>query len=365
MRAFLHLTATVFRLYTRDLLTVVLSLALIVFMMVLFGLVMGEEQFQIELPVAVVDGAGNPAAQRFLELIEQDDLLKLQRVASEAEIDEQIRRAEVIAGVVLSPDFAELAPSGEPLPGLHVITSERADRWTRFGLDRLQRLAEALSTADHPPAWRTTAKPIDVIKSRYIDFIFPGILAMAIMQACLASGVVLLQAKSIGVLRRLRLTPVGPLSLFGGFVAGRLAVVLLHLLVLIAVAVLAFGTNLPAAWGDLALAVLLGSATFMSLGVMLALIAPSFEAGNLLIQMVSLPMSFLCGVFFKLEAIPAALAWLPKILPLTYLVDILRGVIHLGLPLASFRTELAILAGWLGVALAVCAVAYRFWDRDA
>jgi len=353
MNALLLLAASFVRLYLRDRLTVVLSLALMVFMMVLFGLVMGEEQFRVALPVAVLDQAKTPASARALAAMRSDDLLEVTPVANEAEMVEQIRRAKVIAGLTFGATGSN-----------RLVTSESASKWQRIGIDRLQQLLQRSQGVAAPSPWRVEARPIAVVKSRYIDFIFPGMLAMAIMQTCLGSGVVLLHAKKIGVLRRLRLTPVSSLQLFGGFISGRLLVVLLHLLALGLVAVLGFGAQVLSPWFALAATVALGCITFMALGVMLAVIAPSFEAGNLMVQLLSFPMSFLCGVFFKIESMPAYVAWLPKVLPLTYLVETMRGLITLGAPIASYRVDLGVLAGWLAAALLVAAFGLRHLQSD-
>jgi ABC-2 type transport system permease protein len=363
MRAYLSLTVTIIRLYFRDRLTVVLSLALVVFMMVLFGLVMGDEQFKVTLPLAVLDQAHNDASRHFLALVRADDLLEVQPVRSEAEIDEQIRRANVIAGVVLTPRFTDRADAGQRFAGCAVITGRQPSKWLHLGLQRLRDLLEH-GGGDRLPAWQAVTRPIQVVRNRYIDFIFPGVLAMAIMQVCLASGIVLLQAKKMGIVRRLRLTPISSLQMVGGVISGRVAVVIVHLVVLILVAVLGFGAHILAPWLDFALSSLLGVVTFMALGVMLAMIAPSFESGNLMIQMFSLPMTFLCGVFFKLDHIPAFIAWLPRALPLTYLVREMRGLVNLGLPLSAFPVEMGVLLGWLAVALIVCSLRYRSWERD-
>lgn len=362
MRAFLRLTLTVLRLYVRDPLTVALSLALIVFMMVLFGVVMGEEPFDVELPLAVVDRAQNDASQALIARLEDDDWLVARQVADEAEAVELIRRAQVIGALVLSPALASPAGGGEG-SGLRLIRDDDTSKWIDLGIDHLRDLLAADGGGEAP--WETHVEPVAVVKNRYIDFIFPGVLAMAIMQACLASGLVLLEARERGVLRRLQLTPLPSASILGSFLAGRFLVVALHILVLVLVATLGFRAHILAAPWELVVLVVLGTLSFMAIGVMVVLVAPSFESANLIVQMCSLPMSFLCGVFFKVEAMPKVLQWLAQALPLTYLVDLIRGTVTLGVPLAAYPRQLAALAAWLAAAVVVCLVAYHRLDREA
>lgn len=352
MKAFSLLTLAMVRIYVRDRLTMMMSLALMVFMMTLFGLAMGDEQFQVVLPVAVWDQAADAESARLLATLRRDDLLAVVEVADDAAMQEQIRRASAIAGLVLRA------------PGATLVTSDHLTKWQRIGIERLQGVVRAGHGGPPAPVWAVEARPIAVVKNRYIDFIFPGMLAMAIMQTCLSSGVVVLQAKKMGVLRRLRLTPISSAQLFSGFISARLLVVVLHLVALGLVAVLGFGAQILAPWVELLAGVCVGCITFISLGLMLAVLAPSFESGNLMVQLFSLPMTFLCGIFFKVSAMPEYLHWLPKVLPLTYLADMMRGMISLGTPLSSFRTELAVLAGWLAVAMVIAAFGVRHLQRE-
>ena len=357
MKAFLNLSLAVLKMYLRDPLTVALSLFLIVFMMVLFGLVMGEDQFQVELPVAVWDRAQTPDSAAMIERIDVDEFLVADRVTSEAEVLARIRDAKVIGGLVIEPDWRP------GIASLRLIRDDDPSKWLDLGFERLRgRLSAASGTVPQP--WTESVATLSVVKNRYIDFIFPGILAMAIMQVCLASGVVLLEAREIGVLRRLRLTPVSGLTIFSSVLSGRFLVVLLHLLVLVAVAVFGFGAQVLGSWLDLSLLVLLGTLAFMALGIAVAMVAPSLESASLFLQMFSLPMSFLCGVFFKVDTLPAPLEWLSKALPLTYLVDAIRANVRYGAPITEHGGEIFALLAWFVVCLAVGARSFRLWSQD-
>jgi len=64
-------------------------------------------------------------------------------------------------------------------------------------------------------------------------------------------------------------------------------------------------------------------------------------------------------VFFSPEQIPALFRWIPSVLPLTYLVNAVRGIANGGLPLLAFRTEIAVLLAWLLGALLLASIAFR------
>lgn len=72
-----------------------------------------------------------------------------------------------------------------------------------------------------------------------------------------------------------------------------------------------------------------------------------------IIQIVDLPMMILSGTFFPVASMPAFIAPLLKILPLTYLNDALRQIMVGGTPLYSMTTDIIVLAAWAVVTLAV------------
>ena len=312
-----------------------------------------------------MDGAQNEASRDLVASLEKDAWLAARPVATEAEGMELIRRAQVIGTLVLSNDFDGIPRADGSFNGLRLLRDDDSTKWIDLGLEHLRDLLPTAPGIRASSPWETESRSVAVVKSRYIDFIFPGILAMSIMQACLASGIVLLEARERGVLRRLQLTPLPNATILGSILSGRFLVVALHLVVLVLVAVLGFDAQILAAPWEFISVVMLGTVSFMSLGLMLVLLSPTFESANLIVQMLSLPMSFLCGVFFEVNSMPQVLQWVAQALPLTYLVDMIRGIVTLGVPLTAYRTEIVVLAIWAVASSLICLLAYRRWNREA
>ena len=75
---------------------------------------------------------------------------------------------------------------------------------------------------------------------------------------------------------------------------------------------------------------------------------------------VALPMVFLSGVFFDKEDLPSALAVVVEYLPLSPMLDALRGVALDAQPLWDFTSELALLGAWLAVGSVVAVRVFKF-----
>src|SRR6185437_13159611 len=97
---------------------------------------------------------------------------------------------------------------------------------------------------------------------------------------------------------------------------------------------------------------------FAGIGLLIASRAQSTETVSGLMNLVMLPMWLLSGVFFSSERFPDAAQPFIRMLPLTQLINALRGVILEGAGWFDVAPALAILAAW---ALATFYLALRLF----
>jgi len=90
----------------------------------------------------------------------------------------------------------------------------------------------------------------------------------------------------------------------------------------------------------------IGALAFGGLGLLLASRVRTFEAISGLMNLSTVPMWILSGVFFSATNFPQAMQPLIQALPLTALVNALRSVILEGSALGDVARELAILGAW-------------------
>jgi ABC-type multidrug transport system permease subunit len=99
---------------------------------------------------------------------------------------------------------------------------------------------------------------------------------------------------------------------------------------------------------------------FGGLGLLVASRARTIEAVSGLLNLVMLPMWVLSGVFFASSNFPEAMQPFIQVLPLTALIDALRGVVNEGLALSAVSAELAVLAGWGGLSFVAALKLFRW-----
>jgi len=194
-----------------------------------------------------------------------------------------------------------------------------------------------------------------------IDFLVPGILALAVMSTAFTSQAIATGfERRYGVLKRLGSTPLGRDGLIAAKTSAVLVVELGQVVVILAVG-LALGWRpdaSPAAAAWVVLLLLAGTAAFSGLALLLAgtLRAEATLAAANLIYLVMLGIG---GVLFPLARFPAAIRPELKLLPAGALADGLRATLAHGGGLPGL--DLIVLLAWAVAAIAIAARTFR-WE---
>jgi ABC-2 type transport system permease protein len=208
-----------------------------------------------------------------------------------------------------------------------------------------------------------TEQPVSGENIGYIEFLVPGIVAMALMN----SGVIGLSTAFVtyrerGILRRIKVTPFPLPSFVLARIVSQLTVAVAQAVILVGMAQLLFGLKLRGNIFLIGLTILLGALAFLSIGFAIAGFARNAEAAASYANLITFPMLFLSGVFFDLNSAPAWLQPITRVLPLRYLVDGLREPMTRSRGLGTTWIDLLVLLGTFAVGMAV---AIRFFRWDA
>ena len=162
---------------------------------------------------------------------------------------------------------------------------------------------------------------------RYGDWLLPGVIGMNLMFSGLFGvGFVIVRYRKNGVLKRLRATPLGALEfLFAQLLSRVLITLVVSLLVFCAAYWLLDVPLIGSGWLLLMIA-LAGGTAMASLGLLIAARLQNEELASGLLNLISLPMMFLSGVWFSLEGAPAWLQQLAARLPLSQIIEAARAV---------------------------------------
>ncbi|WP_084692387.1 ABC transporter permease [Parafrankia elaeagni] len=203
--------------------------------------------------------------------------------------------------------------------------------------------------------------PTSATAQRSVDFLVPGVLALAIMStAFTGQAIATAFERSYGVLKRLGASPLPRSILLAGKSLAVLAVEIVQLVLLVAVG-FALGWEphgSVASVGWVVLLVLLGTAAFSGLGLLMAGTLRA-EATLAAANGVYLLLLLIGGVVFPLEELPGWMRVVAEALPTAALSDGLRAVLAEGA--APGAGNLIVLAVWSVGALGLASRLFR-WE---
>lgn len=290
-----------------------------------------------------VDVVENADAPRVLEALREYEaralrtdppapLLKV-RSGSESEVFDRLRTAKTALAVIPGPsDEVTYRFDG----------SRAESRLARLVVDDV--LQRAWGRGDSLEAREALVQERG---ARYIDWLIPGLIGMNAMGGGLwGIGFLVVGFRRNKLLKRFVATPMPRRNFLGAILAARLTFLIPDVVVLLSIGVFVFGMPIRGSLALVFLIELAGAAAFAGIGLLIASRVNTTETVNGLINMVMLPMWMFSGIFFSYERYPEALHPFIKALPMTQLLDALRGVILEGAGPADVAAPLAILACW-------------------
>ena len=197
--------------------------------------------------------------------------------------------------------------------------------------------------------------------SRYIDFVLPGLLAMNLMGSGMwGIGFSIVDARRKKLLKRFVATPMRRYHYLASFLLMRLGLMVIEVTVIASFGYFAFGVPMRGSLIAFGVACLLGALVFGSLGLLVASRARTIEAASGLMNLLMLPMWVASGVFFSAGNFPDAVQPIIQALPLTAVVDSVRGIMIQGLGWAQLLPEFAIVTTWLVLSFGVALRFFRW-----
>jgi len=180
-------------------------------------------------------------------------------------------------------------------------------------------------------------------------FVYPGALAMAVMFTAIFSAASIVWDREFGFLREMLVAPVRRGSIVVGKCLGGASVAGFQGLIVIALAGLVHVPYSPALLLELVAMLVLLAFALTAFGVMAAARVTQMQSFMALTQMLVMPMFFISGALFPVAGLPAWLAFLNRVDPLTYAVDPMRRAVfaHLDISPAA-RHALAPGVTWFG-----------------
>jgi ABC-2 type transport system permease protein len=165
--------------------------------------------------------------------------------------------------------------------------------------------------------------------TNFIEFIGPGIVAMAILFSSMYTGVSVLWDRKFGFLQEILVAPVSRFSIIIGRTLGGATTAVLQGTIVLIIA-LSLGVPISSPYGFILayIFMILIGLTSVGFGLIMASKIDDFEGFQIIITLIIMPLFFLSSAIFPIatnKELPEIIVTLSYANPLFYMVDGLRG----------------------------------------
>jgi ABC-2 type transport system permease protein len=350
---FLALSFAILRGFLRDKSSVFFAIIFPLMFLVLFGGIFGDqttskvEMIQIG-DVALIDNLPPGAKEAFddtFEVTHSDDL--------DAALEE-VRKGDA--------DVA-IEEQGNTLVAHYTQTDQVRAAVTQGALRAFVDGAN-VAASGRPPTYTLETQSVEDDSLDTIQYVTPGLLGWAIaMSASFGAAATLQGWRQSKLLRRLQLAPVSTRTVVGARVTVTVAIALTQMAIFLGLGTAAFGLQLTGAWWVSVPLLVVGTLCFMSVGLLAGSVTKTTEGAVNMANFLVLPMAFLSGSFFPLDAAPGWLQAVSHVLPLYWLNEGMLDVMVRGEPWTAALLPMAVLAAFATVLTLVSARLFR-WETS-
>jgi len=193
-----------------------------------------------------------------------------------------------------------------------------------------------------------------------LDYVAPALLAtLAMFFVFILTGVSFLRERAQGTMERLMASPVSRLEIALGYVLGFFLFAAAQALIILLFTILVLDVRYQGALWQIFVFQLIITVGALNLGMFVSTYARNEFQVVQFIPLILAPQVFLCGVIWPVEQMPGYLQAISNVLPLTYAVDGLRGIMLDGSTLLGVGLELGVLLAFAVAMTALGAVALK------
>jgi ABC-2 type transport system permease protein len=332
-----------FRELRRDRRTVAMMVVLPVVMLIVFGY---AASFNVHgIPTVVV---GPSARQAASVLHAPFHVTEVDTTAGKSAAEAKLRDGQAVVAVVTGGSSPLALMDGTQL--FSVQTAENA-----------------LAKMSQEQAGRSSAPPFQVqvlynpkLTTSWV--MVPGLAGLILVFiGTLITSLGVVRERQAGTLEQLAVMPFRAWDVIAGKIAPYLMVAAVDLVLVVVVGMGLFGVPFAGNVAVFALGAALFLLVTLGMGVLISTVSQNQGQAIQLAFMVMLPQVLLSGLIFPLSSMAAGVRWIAYVLPLTYFIEIARGVMLKAAPITALWGPIGLLAV---LAVAVLGLAVARFRRD-
>lgn len=354
----------------RDRLTFGMMIGIPIFQLLLFGFAINTDVKH--LPTVVFDQSFSAEGRDLIDSFSASGYFDIDFIArSYQDVTELIDRGKAKVGVILPPDFAENLRRGRTA-SVQVIVDATDSMAASSAISTAQtigqlRSQQILVRRAESVLGRQSGVPYDIrIRPWYNpDFVtafymVPGILGLVLtMTMVMITSMAIVREREHGTLEQLIVTPLKAYELMLGKIIPYIFVGLVQAAVALLAGIIVFDLPIRGNLIELFVCTCLFIIASLALGILISNFAKTQMQAMQLSFFVFLPSVLLSGFMFPREAMPEIFYQLGKILPLTFYLQIMRGIVLKGVGIPELWQQVGALLIFTSIVLTVSIVKFQ------
>jgi ABC-2 type transport system permease protein len=321
----------------RDRMTLALVFMLPMVQLLLFGFAIQTEVKHI--PTVVFDQSLSGESRELLDAFSASGYFDMTYVVnSYADVNRMIDSGKAKVGIIFPPDFATSVNRGVPAPvqvlvdaSDNMVANQAIAIANAIGLIKSQEILAQKFHLSAPP-YDVRVRPWynpDGITAYYMVPAILGIVVTMTMVIMTSMGIV--RERERGTLEQLMVTPIKSHELMIGKILPYIVLGYIQITVALLVGVLVFHVPIKGSLLELYLLTLFFITASLGLGILISNFAKTQMQAMQMAFFVFLPSILLSGFMFPRDAMPRLIYYMSNVIPLTYYLEIIRGIVLKGI----------------------------------
>ncbi len=323
------------------------------------------------IPTAVCDMSYDVRSRDFVAALTASGYFDVVEWAgSENEVIQALDQGRVRAGIVIPPDFAAEVARGE---GEVLVVLDGSDTYSVQSAysaataiaqqHALKLMVENLQRQGMQVNLTPVETSVRVLYNPTLDgliFIIPALIAMLLqLHTVNLTAQSIVREWELGTIEQLLATPIRPLELMMGKLLPNLIIAAVSLLFISLIGFLWMGVPFRGSVPLFALLSLIFAISGLGLGLLISTIAHTQNEAESITSMLMLLSMLLTGFIYPRDPMPGIIRLVGDLIPLTYFIRIVRGVVTRGVGITFFWQDVAALLFYGFVVMTLSARFFR------
>ncbi|HWR61654.1 MAG TPA: ABC transporter permease [Clostridia bacterium] len=326
----------------RDRASLVLALVAPVMMLLIFGYAVNTDVNHVDL--VVCDESRTPDSRELIEKFNNSYYFKaFEMVESSEKVEEYIDKGQVKVGLVIPADYSRQLKRGRTAE-IQILVDGSDPTIARTAMSysvilannhsvKLKELNAKKALQPLGPSPSVGAKPL-VLYNPTLEsskFNVPGVVGLILQNiTIILTAFAMVRERERGTIEQLIMTPVTSLELIVGKLIPYVLIGFYDFVIILILSYLLFGVSVK---GSILLLILLGSVFLigaLAMGMLISAVSRTQLQAMQMAMLFILPSVLLSGFMFPREAMPKLIYAISCTFPITYFLEILRGIIVKG-----------------------------------